>query len=150
MKIIPPALFIFCASIQFLSWHFIALPLFPLSWGEWLNVYVGLLVGAICGSIALWKVVMFLRAKTPLDPRKMASTLLTGGLFRYSRNPIYLALAGGLFAFACILNDAVAVLVIFVFGFLMNQIWIKEEEEVLEEIFKEEYLEYKQKTRRWI
>ena len=150
MKIIPPVLFVFCGSLQFLSWHFIALPLFPSFLGEYFNIYAGLVVGAVCGGIALWKVVMFLKAKTPLDPREKAVVLLTGGLFCYSRNPIYLALAGGLFAFACILNDGVAVVAVFVFAFLVNEIWIKEEEKSLEKLFKKEYLDYKQKTRRWI
>ena len=150
MKIIPPVLFVFCGSLQFLSWHFIALPLFPNALGEDFNIYASLAMGGVCGGIALWKVVMFKKANTPLDPREKASALLTSGFFRYSRNPIYLALAGGLFTFACILNNAVAVLAIFVFVFLMNEIWIKAEEKSLEELFKEEYLDYKQKTRRWL
>ena len=75
---------------------------------------------------------------------------VANGIYRFSRNPMYLSLAGLLVAWAVYLQSAVSFLGIFLFVYLITQWQIKLEEYWLEKKFGESYLEYKKNVRRWI
>ena len=90
------------------------------------------------------------RAETTLDPRKPATTIVTGGPFRYTRNPLYLSMTliyGGISALA---NALLPVLLLPVVLRLMRRGVIEREERYLERKFGDEYIEYKVGTPRWI
>jgi protein-S-isoprenylcysteine O-methyltransferase Ste14 len=92
----------------------------------------------------------FRRARTPVDPRKPTTTIVTTGPYRLSRNPAYLAMAliyvgitvltGALWAFAALVP---ALLVV-------DRAVIRREERYLERKFGDEYRRFKARTRRWI
>jgi protein-S-isoprenylcysteine O-methyltransferase Ste14 len=89
-------------------------------------------------------------AETNLDPRKPATTIVTGGPFRYTRNPLYLSMTliyGGISALA---NALLPVLLLPTVLRLMRRGIIEREEGYLERKFGEEYIEYKVRTPRWI
>ena len=92
----------------------------------------------------------FRNAGTPLDVRKPVTALVTTGVFRFSRNPAYLALTL-LYAGIAILADSVWML-----GLLLPVLWIMHagvivrEERYLERRFGESYLHYKRAVRRWL
>jgi protein-S-isoprenylcysteine O-methyltransferase Ste14 len=90
------------------------------------------------------------RAKTTINPSEHSSTVVTTGLYAYSRNPIYL----GWFLFVAGIgfrNASLLVLVIDVVMILLLY-WavIVREEEYLANKFGEQYLSYKRRVRRWL
>jgi protein-S-isoprenylcysteine O-methyltransferase Ste14 len=90
------------------------------------------------------------RAETTLDPRKPATTIVTGGPFRYTRNPLYLSMTliyGGI---AAVANALLPVLLLPIVLRLMRRGVIEREERYLERKFGDEYIEYKVRTPRWI
>ena len=90
------------------------------------------------------------RAETNLDPRKPATTLVTRGPFRFTRNPLYLSMTllyGGISALA---NALPAALLLPIVLHLMRRGVIEREERYLERKFGDVYLQYKVRAPRWI
>ena len=90
------------------------------------------------------------RAGTNLDPREPTTTIVTGGPFRFTRNPLYLSMTliyGGITALA---NALPAALLLPVVLQVMRRRVIEREERYLEGKFGDEYLDYKARVRRWI
>ena len=113
---------------------------------------VGVGMCQLSAVIALIAFACMWRARTtinPLDPGK-ASNLVTNGIYRLSRNPLYLSLLLLLVAYAIRL-DSIAVWVgPCVFVAYVTRFQIVPEERVLTEKFGEAYAAYKDRTRRWI
>ena len=150
MKLQMPPLFQFlvCAA---LGWMFTAaLPSFQFNWTG-VGV-MGWLIMGIGTAILLISVRAFISVRTtvnPLDPSK-ANSLVTTGLYRISRNPMYLAMALILFGEAFLLGSWVAFAAPILFVVAMTLLQIKPEEKALQEIFGNDFLEYCRRTRRWI
>jgi len=109
------------------------------------------LIGGIGLSIDLYSIYLFLRAKTTVNPFKpSASTLVTSGMYRFSRNPMYLGML--LILCACTLYFATlsAVLLLPLFIVVLNKSQIEPEEAVLNVIFPEHYPQYCSQVRRWL
>ncbi|MEJ2405556.1 MAG: isoprenylcysteine carboxylmethyltransferase family protein [Candidatus Thiodiazotropha sp.] len=85
----------------------------------------------------------------PFQPQK-ATTLVTNGVYRYSRNPMYLALLMLLTGWALYLGSLVAALFLPLFVLIINHQQIQWEELALEQRFEQEYLDYKTRVRRWL
>jgi len=85
----------------------------------------------------------------PMDPTK-ASSLVVSGIYRISRNPIYLALLLILMAWIIRQGNLVAVFLAVTFVWQLTHFQIRAEEQALEEIFREKYSEYRLEVRRWI
>ncbi len=110
-----------------------------------LLLLVGLSLMALAAS-ALY------RARTtvlPFDPGK-TSRLVTGGIFRYSRNPIYLGDLLLLLAWAVWLGNGLSLLWLPLFVGVMNRVQIGAEEGVLTAKFGADYLDYCSRVRRWL
>ncbi len=105
---------------------------------------------ASAGLLIAPTVMRFRKADTPFDVRKPATTLITDGPYRYSRNPGYLALTllylglGVLFSSAWVCVLVVPTLLIMIVAV------VGKEELHLESQFGEEYLRYKTAVRRWL
>jgi len=84
--------------------------------------------------------------KTFNDPNKLVTT----GLFRFSRNPMYLGFTCLLTGIALVVDSLSALLVALAFFLITNFWYIAFEEQTMERVFGQEYLAYKQKTRRWL
>lgn len=109
---------------------------------------VPLVVGAV---VCLSGVVSFRRAKTTVNPLKpeTASSLVASGVFRYSRNPMYLGFALILVAWAAFLSSPIALLGVVGFVLYINRFQIAPEERALTSLFGQEFVEYKLRVRRW-
>ena len=114
------------------------------------NDYVGgaLIIAGV--TLMLVAAVQMLVARTTMIPRRDPGALVTGGVFRLGRNPIYLGdalLLAGLF----IAWDAIVALpLVAVFMWVIDLRFIRGEEERLAEHFGEEFDAYRQRTRRWL
>lgn len=108
-------------------------------------VLIGLLI-SVAG------VVEFRRAGTTVNPLKpeAASSLVAGGIYRLTRNPMYLGFALALFGWGSFLSNPASLAVLFVFVGYMNRFQIVPEERALESLFGEEFAAYRSKVRRWL
>ena len=86
---------------------------------------------------------------TPLNPSN-ATKLITDGLYKFSRNPMYLGLLLVLFGISIILNPTGGLFLIPLFILYLNIFQIVPEENAMVDLFKDEFLEYKENVRRWI
>ena len=102
-------------------------------------------------SISISGIVSFRRAKTTINPSKpsAASSLVTSGVYRYTRNPMYLGLSVTLMGWAVFLSNPLALLAVPLFVLYVNRFQINPEERVLSSLFGAEYAAYKEKVRRW-
>ena len=104
------------------------------------------------GMAAMPAIAAFRAAGTTVDPRfpDKASGLVASGIYRYSRNPMYLGLLCLLIAWAFYLSNLLgfACLPLFVLG--MNRLQILPEEIAMEKQFGDEYRAYRKSVRRWI
>ena len=107
-----------------------------------------LIVVSIC--IGLGAASQLVKAKTALDVRKPTMEIVTGGVYRFSRNPIYLSMM------LCVLGIAFCVDTLWILLFavplavVLQKGVIEPEERYLEQKFGEKYLLYKATVRRWI
>jgi protein-S-isoprenylcysteine O-methyltransferase Ste14 len=104
------------------------------------------------GLVGLAGVRAFLMAGTTVDPFRpdAASRLVAHGIYRRTRNPMYLALLLALVAWGTWLGNAAALLVIPAFVLIMNRFQIQAEERALAQLFGEDFAAYKRAVRRWI
>ena len=86
---------------------------------------------------------------TPLNPSN-ATKLITDGIYKFSRNPMYLGLLFVLFGISIILNPTGGLFLIPLFILYLNIFQIVPEENAMVDLFKDEFLEYRKNVRRWI
>jgi protein-S-isoprenylcysteine O-methyltransferase Ste14 len=104
-------------------------------------------VGCLLG---LWGDRALRGAGTSVDPREPVTALVVGGPYRFTRNPLYLSITlvyAGISAFA---NALWALLLLPLVLSVMRRGVIEREERYLERKFGGEYLNYKERVRRWI
>lgn len=92
----------------------------------------------------------FQKTNTPMPPSSKPNMLHTKGAFRYTRNPMYLGIAIGLFGLAILMSSFINFFFPVLFLVIMDTVYIRREEKILEDEFGNAYLEYKNKVRRWI
>lgn len=114
--------------------------------------WLAAILGAAGVVIGLLGVITFRRAGTTVDPRTLHATtrLVRDGVYRVSRNPMYLGLLLMLIAWAIHLSHPVALLILPGFVLCMNRFQIRPEERHMIEKFGAEYRSYAAGVRRWI
>lgn len=113
---------------------------------------VGIHLSQLSAVIALLAVASLVFARTtisPFDPSR-TSALVTGGIFRITRNPLYLSLLLLLVAYALRLGSWVTWLGPALFVTYITRFQIIPEERILTVKFGSAYLAYKTRTRRWV
>ncbi|WP_417704625.1 methyltransferase family protein [Rheinheimera aquimaris] len=102
--------------------------------------------------IALSGVLAFRKANTTVDPRvpQQSSSLVIRGIYRYSRNPMYLGFLLLLLALACYLMNVAAIALLPLFVLYMNRFQIVPEERFLLQKFGADYQAYCERVRRWL
>ena len=104
-------------------------------------------IGFVLGVAAL---IAFRKARTTLDPHGQASALVTDGMYRFTRNPIYLGFLLMLIGLPLNGGSYWGILLAPVFVMSMNRLVIEREEAYLETKFKDQYTGYKSRVRRWL
>ena len=121
----------------------------PLDWGGltrplgWLSVAIGL-------GLMLWTMATFMRHRTTVNPYGAASSLCTGGPFRFSRNPIYLGDWFLLVGVAALLHTYWPLVFAPLIWIMLRFGVIRHEEAHLEAKFGDAYRDYMARVRRWI
>jgi protein-S-isoprenylcysteine O-methyltransferase Ste14 len=119
--------------------------LVPLPWG-----LLGLvpLAGGIV--INLMADSAFHKAGTTVKPFQESTALITDGVFRLSRNPMYFGFVLVLIGIAVLLGSLTPWIIVPLFAVLMDRVFISVEERMLQAMFGQAWSEYKAQVRRWI
>ncbi len=112
--------------------------------------YFGVVIIFVGLAVILWHADYFKRHNTPIKPFEPSTFLIKEGLYKYSRNPIYLCMGIILFGGAMLLGTLSPFVVVPVFIVVIERKFIVKEEGFLENIFGNDYLEYKKSVRRWL
>lgn len=145
-KIIPPVLFVICIVIMVgLWWVFpmVQFVTFPVS-------LIGILPFIVGLGIAKRGSDVFEKTGTNIETFDDPNILVTDGLYRVSRNPMYLGFLTALLGVAIMLGNFSSILVVIGFFIVTDRWYIKFEEDVMAKTFGDRYAEYKAKTRRWL
>lgn len=109
----------------------------------------GLLVGA--GIILMALAAMEMRKRrTTIIPHMEADSLVTSGIFKRTRNPIYLGDAAILAGLALRWDAVLALVLVPIFIWIIEKRFIIPEENMLRRKFRADFARYEQKTRRWV
>ena len=108
-----------------------------------------LLLGLVC---CIAGVISFRRARTTVDPRTPAecSALVCSGIYRYTRNPMYVGFSLILLAQSLYLQSLIGLVVTLLFMAYLQRFQIKPEEQALHQLFGREFEYYCQRVRRWL
>jgi protein-S-isoprenylcysteine O-methyltransferase Ste14 len=143
----PPFIWLVNAVISVLV-HFFLIQLPIMSYGACLVCGIILLI--LAPTLALSALVAMKTAGTNVNPAKPALTIVHGGPFRFTRNPMYLALCLLQVALGFFLNDWITLLFVVHLALFLHYGVILREERYLTAKFGEPYLELKRQVRRWL
>jgi protein-S-isoprenylcysteine O-methyltransferase Ste14 len=87
---------------------------------------------------------------TTVKPFERPAALVTTGVYRMTRNPMYLGFVLILLGVALLLNSLSAFFLIPAFAVVMEVVFIRREERMMEATFGREWFAYRAKVRRWI
>ena len=103
-------------------------------------------------TVAVAGLVAFRTARTTVNPMApgRATAVVASGIYRWSRNPMYLGMAAALFAVACWRSTLPGYCFVLAFCAYMTKFQIKPEERALQANFGKEFSDYMKKVRRWL
>jgi protein-S-isoprenylcysteine O-methyltransferase Ste14 len=148
LKIPPPVVaLLVCAAMWVLC---LFTPVLDISMFD--RVMAALLFASIGGVFAVTGVAGFRRAKTTVNPTKpqTTSSLVTAGIYQYTRNPMYVGLLLVIVGWAAFLSSLWALLGPVAFALYITRFQIIPEERVLSGLFGAEYIAYQTRVRRWL
>ena len=148
-KIVPaPLLVVFCLGGGWLAHHF-----YPVRFLPDLGVAAAVLATLICVAalaIGLAGVREFHRHGTPTSPFKPTTAFVTSGVFRHTRNPMYLSFVMLTAGVAVAVNSLAFLLAAVLLAALLQRAVITPEERFLSATFGEAFEIYRSRTRRWL
>ena len=118
-------------------------------WPDWFRG-VGWFLFTVSFGIAFWAISTLHRNQTVVDPRGKVTTIVKEGPFRYSRNPIYLALLLLYIGATAIFHLLWAVILLVPVFLALQYGVVIPEEQYLRANFGEEYVLYSASVRRWL
>lgn len=146
-KILPPVLFlIFALGMGIVCWafgfeHFIH---YPFNLAGLIFLLGGLIIAQASKK-------MFIKLGTNVNTFENPDMLVKKGLFKFTRNPMYLGFVIALIGMALLYQGAISsFLLVLLFAVITDRWYIKFEEKKMLEQFGDEYIEYCGETRRWI
>ena len=143
----PPLIWLINTAISLLV-HFFVVRLPIMSYGACL--VCGIVLVILAPALAISAVVTFKKAGTNVNPSEPTLTIVRGGPYRFTRNPMYLALCLLQVALGFFLNDWITLLFVVPLALIMHYGVVLREERYLTAKFGEPYLELKREVRRWL
>ena len=147
-RIPPPVLLLLLGALMW----FIAHSEFAVRLDIPFALAIAIVLAALGVAVSGSAVVRFSRAKTTVNPLKpeTASTLVQGGIFSRSRNPMYVGLLLVLTGWGVWLQSLSNVAVLLAYVVLITELQIKPEEAALRALFGDDYRNYCKRVRRWL
>jgi protein-S-isoprenylcysteine O-methyltransferase Ste14 len=146
-KIPPPLVGLLCAGA---TWY-LARHTFSLDIPAVITLMLSIGIGVAGVFVMLAGVLSFRRMKTTISPLRpgAATALVTSGIYRYTRNPMYLGMLLLLIGWGVYLSSPAAFVGVVVFWLYIGRFQIRPEERALETLFGNAYSDYVAKVRRW-
>lgn len=148
LKVPPAVVGALAAGLMWLAAHGAPALAFQFPWRDWIAAGL-VLLGSI---IAVSGIVSFRRARTTVNPTRpaTASSLVVSGIYRFTRNPMYLGFALVLLALAVHMANALALALVPCFVLYLDRFQIRAEERALASLFPREFAAYTSRVRRWL
>jgi len=146
-KIPPPLVALICLCLMWLFSGWFTYSLFALL--KAILIALPFVIGVVLGVNA-WGA--FKEEDTSIDPMHpdKATTLVTEGIYEYSRNPMYAGLLLVLVSFSVYFGSLIGHAIVVGFFFYITKYQIMPEEKILAEKFGDDFERYKNKTNRWL
>jgi protein-S-isoprenylcysteine O-methyltransferase Ste14 len=144
-KIIPPVYLAVTLALMFVMNRYF--PLYQYSYPPF--AFSGIILVLFGITMAGISAHMFRTAETGLEPFDEATTLVSGGFYQYTRNPMYMGMFLMLIGVAILFGSVGALLPVPVFVLIIRNNFVVGEERFMEATFGQHYLQYKAEVRRW-
>jgi protein-S-isoprenylcysteine O-methyltransferase Ste14 len=146
LKVTPP-IYLFLSIAIMLLLHFLlpGMRVLPFPWN--LLGIIPLVLGIVMNLVADRS---FKKNKTTVKPLEESTALITDGVFGISRHPMYLGFVLILLGVSALMGSLTPYVITFCFAIFMHTVFIKFEENKLEEAFGEAWMRYAEKVRQWI
>jgi protein-S-isoprenylcysteine O-methyltransferase Ste14 len=144
VRVPAPILAIIHITIAILLGKLLPIPLPAPAWMQWFSLGLAAL-GFILGVMAL---IEFRRVRN--SPGVKSSSFVSSGIYRYTRNPVYLGFVFMLIGLPLTTGNYWGCIMVWPLVVFMNNFVIKPEEVSLEKRYKNQYMDYKAKVRRWL
>lgn len=112
------------------------------------NIGIIVLIGGL--SITFYSFYLFRKNKTPIIPGQKPTFMVIEGVYKLTRNPMYLGVTIALLGFAAYFGNYLSFLSPLIFFLIINYYFVPREEKLMESLFGRKYLDYKKKVRRWV
>ena len=142
----PPLIFLIAYGLGYGLHRLFPIGGLPYAW-QLIGGVTFALVGLLLVSTS---VLRFVRARTTVLPFRPTTGLVTTGVYRYTRNPMYVSFAAFYLAATVRFNVFWALLFLPLTLWIVQRYVIRKEERYLESLFGEEYRTYQQQVRRWV
>ena len=146
VRISAPTLTIIHITMAVLLGWLAPLPIPAPKFIQWIGLGLAAL-GFILGVLA---VIEFRRVRAALDPKKPSKVLVMSGIYRFTRNPIYLGFVLMLIGLPLTMGNYWGVILVWSLVTFTNNLVIKPEEIYLKQEFKDQYTDYCSHVRRWL
>lgn len=146
VKIQPPILAMIHIVIAYLLGYFFPLPFSSPQAVGWVGLGISAL-GLILGLMAIYE---FKRVRTTTDAHGSVKSIVSSGIYRFTRNPIYLGFVLMLIGLPLNIGSYWGIILVPVLVISMNKVVIEKEEVYLEKKFGKAYADYRSRVRRWM
>lgn len=143
----PPIVLLFVFLLGLLADWFYPLKLVPAAVP---NVLLGAFIFVDGLALFVWAIVTMRRAGTRVETVQPTTAIVAAGPYRFSRNPIYLAMMAGLVGLAIGFNNGWMLVALVAFFLIIRYGVVVREEAYLARKFGDVYLGYKSQVRRWL
>jgi len=123
------------------------LPFLPEDWPAGL---VGAVVFVLALALAIWAIDTMTRAGTNVPTNRPTTAIVDGGPYRFTRNPIYTGMFGGLIGLGLAFDNPWLLLMLVPFALVIRYGVVAREEAYLERNFGDAYRGYRRRVRRWL
>ena len=123
------------------------LPFLPEDWPAGL---VGAVVFVLALVLAIWAIDTMTRGGTNVPTNRPTTAIVDGGPYRFTRNPIYMGMFGGLIGLGIAFDNPWLLAMLMPFALVIRYGVVAREEAYLERMFGDAYRGYRRRVRRWL
>jgi protein-S-isoprenylcysteine O-methyltransferase Ste14 len=111
---------------------------------------IGLVLVAVGAGLSSFAAAIFQARDTTRNPYGDPATFVVQAPYTWTRNPMYLGITTALFGLAIFFGSIVMLLAPIAFFIVIDRMVIPREEETMERLFSQQYVDYKNQVRRWV
>jgi protein-S-isoprenylcysteine O-methyltransferase Ste14 len=146
INILPPTYFFIYLVVSVIL--VLLFPSFKVIYPPYTYLGVPLILSGIW--LTLWVDWLLKKEKTTVKPQERPTALITKGIFRISRHPMYLGFVLLLLGLAVFLGNLMVFFAPLAMLITLEKVFVSVEEKKLEEEFEEQYKNYKRRVRKWL